>query len=331
MKPDQKLVCRICTNSNNNKTYVAKEMMFGLRHEFSYFQCSKCHCLQIVKVPEDISRYYSSEIYYSFKNKALHRYSGFKGYVKINAVKQALLNKSKLLRFLSFALPLKTIGILKDVVTNTSDSILDVGCGTGWNFLYPLYKAGFRNCAGCDPYIEKDIVYPEGLTIYRKNIMDMEGEWDVITFHHSFEHIGNPHETLKKTYDLLKPGGYCIIRIPTVSSFAWKHYGVNWFQLDAPRHIFLHSTDSMKYLALKAGFYIGRIRYDSTHHQFTISERYKRGLAYTENSYKNIFHSISTLFRKLRYKIKARQLNRNAQGDQLVLFLQKYNLITRQI
>ena len=42
-------------------------MMFGLREEFGYFQCSSCNCLQIDEFPKDISKYYSTENYYSFK------------------------------------------------------------------------------------------------------------------------------------------------------------------------------------------------------------------------------------------------------------------------
>ncbi len=315
--------CRICSNSQNNETFIAKEMMFGLRTSFLYFQCSGCQCLQIGKIPEDIARYYSPVNYYSFNNKALKRYAGFSGVVRTKAIRMAI-NGSLLGAGIAGSLiPLKTISILKSILTGSDARILDVGCGTGWNFLYPLYKAGFRNVAGCDPFIEKDINYTEGLTIYKKELSEMEGEWDILTFHHSFEHIDNPHETIKKAYKLLAPGGYCIIRIPTVSSFAWEHYGVNWFQLDAPRHIFLHSVESMKFLATEAGFDLTKIICDSTHHQFTISERYKSGRAFTERGYRNIFDRVSSLLQKMRNSRRAADLNRIGQGDQAAFFLHK--------
>jgi 2-polyprenyl-3-methyl-5-hydroxy-6-metoxy-1,4-benzoquinol methylase len=315
--------CRICSNSLNNETFIAREMMFGLRTEFLYFQCSKCKCLQIDKIPDDISKYYSPGNYYSFKNKAISRYSGFSGLVKVKAIRMALHGNSLGAGIAGTLLPLNSMSILKGIVTGRNARILDVGCGTGWNFLYPLYKAGFRNSAGCDPFLEKDIRYPKGLTIYKKELSEMEGEWDIITFHHSFEHINNPHETIKKAYELLVPGGTCIIRIPTVSSYAWQHFGVNWFQLDAPRHIFLHSMESMNLLASEAGFKLTKISCDSTHHQFTISERYKSGRAFTERGYKNIFVRISSLVQKMRNSRRAKYLNRKGQGDQAAFFLHK--------
>jgi SAM-dependent methyltransferase len=315
--------CRICSNSMNNEIFIAREMMFGLRTEFLYFQCSKCRCLQINKVPEDISRYYSPGNYYSFKNKALRRYSGLAGMVRAKAVRGALYGKSMGAGVAGILIPLKTMSILKGIVSARDARILDVGCGNGWNFLYPLYKAGFRNSAGCDPYIEEDISYAGGLTIYKKELSEMEGTWDIITFHHSFEHIDNPRETLLKAYELLAPGGHCIIRIPTVSSFAWQHYGVNWFQLDAPRHIFLHSVGSMDYLASEAGFKLTKISFDSTHHQFTISERYKSGRAFTERGYRNIFERLLSQLKKMHNSRRAADLNRKGQGDQAAFFLQK--------
>ena len=43
-----------------------KEMIFGFRDEFTYFECSKCGCLQIMQIPRNMGKYYPSN-YYSFK------------------------------------------------------------------------------------------------------------------------------------------------------------------------------------------------------------------------------------------------------------------------
>ncbi len=59
-------VCEICNNSTGNKSYVVREMMFGFRDEFEYFECAECRCLQIKDIPVNISKYYPEE-YYSFK------------------------------------------------------------------------------------------------------------------------------------------------------------------------------------------------------------------------------------------------------------------------
>lgn len=41
-------------------------MMFGFRDEFTYFECSKCGCIQIIEIPRNMGKYYTPN-YYSFK------------------------------------------------------------------------------------------------------------------------------------------------------------------------------------------------------------------------------------------------------------------------
>jgi hypothetical protein len=62
--------CRICANNENQKVSEVREMMFGFRDVFTYFQCSVCGCLQIADIPTDMSKYYPSNYYsYSFNEK----------------------------------------------------------------------------------------------------------------------------------------------------------------------------------------------------------------------------------------------------------------------
>ena len=193
----------------------------------------------------------------------------------------------------------------------------------GYRFLYPLYESGFRNISGCDPFIDADITHQNGLNIFKNDLSKQIGEQDVICFNHSFEHIGNPLETLAKTNELLPKGGYCIIRIPTSSSFAWKHYGVNWFQLDAPRHFFLHSIESIQYLADQTDFVLEDYSFDSTHHQFTISERYKQDKTIHERVYQTTLGKLFHVFQKMIFSIKSKKLNKQKNGDQAIFYLRK--------
>lgn len=47
--------CRVCSNIKNNVTYEVPEMMYGTRETFTYFQCARCRCLQIVEIPSDMT------------------------------------------------------------------------------------------------------------------------------------------------------------------------------------------------------------------------------------------------------------------------------------
>lgn len=298
-------------------------MMFGMRDEFLYFQCDSCNCLQIAEFPKDISKYYAFGNYYSFKEAGLRKYQGIRGYFFRKKLISSVLQNSISQTIIKFSFPDKNTEYLSKVVKDFDTRILDVGCGNGHKFLYPLYESGFRNISGCDPFIEANITYENGLTIFRNELSEISGERDVICFNHSFEHVHNPLETLQKTNELLSDGGYCIIRIPTSSSYAWKHYGVNWFQLDAPRHYFLHSIESINFLADQTGFELEDYVYDSTHHQFTISERYKQDKIISERIYKSVWGKLFNVFRKMNFSLKARKLNSEMNGDQAIFYLRK--------
>jgi hypothetical protein len=97
-------------------------------------------------------------------------------------------------------------------------------------------------------------------------------------FHHSFEHIDNPKQTLTAAAKRLKQGGFMLIRIPVFPSFAWRRYGVNWVNLDAPRHLYLYSKKSLGMLAQSAGFIITKVEYDAPIFGLYASERYEQGL-----------------------------------------------------
>jgi hypothetical protein len=44
--------CRICGNVNYNRTFAAREMMFGTREVFPYMECGGCGTLQLTEVPD---------------------------------------------------------------------------------------------------------------------------------------------------------------------------------------------------------------------------------------------------------------------------------------
>lgn len=313
--------CRICKNEENNLEFYVQEMMYGLRERFDYFQCANCGCLQIGNIPADIAKYYPSN-YYSFNNAKAE--SAFARFFRHFRDRFAVLDKGlmgKLLYKLKPNVPLKSLanlGLVADM------KILDVGCGSG-SLLCSLEELGFKNLLGVDPFISEDVVIKDRLRIVKKELVDVGGKWDVVMFHHSFEHMLNQLEALQHVKNILDENGSCLIRIPTVSSFAWRHYGVNWVQLDAPRHFYLHSIQSMAILAKSAGLYIDRVVYDSESFQFWGSELTSKGIPLIDqNSGKpNSKASIFSASELRKYSAEADRLNALQDGDQAAFYLKR--------
>lgn len=315
--------CRICGNSRGNAGFKAREMYCGFRDVHPYFECANCGCVQIAEPPADLAKYYPAS-YYSYKPVAMS--SGLRGLLVRQRDRYAALGRGTLGKALNARFPVPQFNFLKPLVGELSlDSrILDVGCGVG-KLVQKLHAAGFGNVLGIDPFIEHDLDYGKGLRVLKKAVADMQGEHDLIVYCHSFEHIWDADGTLRKTYELLRPGGCCTIAVPTVSSYAWKHYGADWVQLDAPRHFYLHSRTSMELLARQAGFDLFNTVYDSFAFQFWASEQYARDIALVdERSYDvNPGKSMFTADDIAAFTARANELNAAGQGDQAVFYLRR--------
>lgn len=314
--------CRICDNSENNYFHNARENMFGVGESFEYFECSKCGCLQIVKFPDNMNKYYPNN-YYSFTevNSAAPS-RNLKQKLIAYRDQFALTGKSVPGRFLNMIWPASDLQvIISKTGISSSSKILDVGSGSGSKII-PLKDAGL-NIKGIDPFISEKISYPNGLTIDKISLDNVVEKFDLIMFNHVYEHLPDPLETLLKVNNLLLDNGKCLIRIPTVSSFAWKHYLTNWVQLDAPRHFFLHSIKSMELLAAKAGFSINKIIYDSTSFQFVGSELYRKNITFIEGDFSERDNKYFSDQQLLEFETKAVQLNKQQQGDQAAFILIK--------
>ena len=317
------VACKVCGNTNNNKIFSVREMYLGLRENFFYQKCGNCSLMQLLNIPDDLSKYYPIDKYYSLKNdddKNVH--AEFLRKIKAHYL---LYNKNK------FAGSLMSIGYkvpeyyewLKKGNVQFDDKILDVGCGSG-SLLRSLNKIGFTNLTGIDPFNDKDLFLGD-IKIYKKNLFEMEGEYDFIMLNHVFEHLDEPQKVIKKLYDLLDNGKYLLIRTPVMNTYAWNTYKTDWMSLDAPRHLIIHTVKSMQLLCDMPGFKLDDVVFDSTEDGLVGSEQYKKDVALTEQE--SFFSNRKTgLFSKQEIddlKKIAKEKNTIRDGDQAAFYLYK--------
>lgn len=319
--------CRICGNQSANEEFVAKEMRLGFREPFPYFQCSQCECLQIADFPSDLGRYYPGD-YYSYANpepddppNALSRQLRtlrLRHYVGDGSLAGSLLVKL----FGEPDLP----GPMGRLRVSADARILDFGCGSG-RLLCRLSQKGYKHLFGADPFIPSDLHYKSGVEIMKVDASGVVGEFDFIMLNHSFEHLPNPLEVLKLLKDRLANNGKMLLRIPTVSSFAWRHYRTDWVQLDAPRHLFLHSLKSVGILCEEAGLKIERVEYDSGDFQFWGSEQYRLDIPLEDERSlgKNPSSNLFSESKIQHFRREADRLNEQNDGDQVAITVSSTN------
>lgn len=313
--------CKICGNNKCNVKYEVFEMFLGYRDKFKYFECSICDCLQIINIPDNIERYYPPK-YYSFE-PPISRERYLKRFFRNLRTNFAVFNRGIVGKYLYLRKPSNNLRILHNLKITKKTKILDVGCGRGV-LLYSLNVLGFKNILGIDPYIVKDFKNQYGLEILKKTIHDINDKWDIILFMDSFEHLSDPQESLQSVKKCLNHDGQCIIRMPIFPSYVFKKYGVNWVQLDAPRHFFIHSLKSMEIMTRNAGLSIEKIEYASDAFQFWGSELYLKGIPLVEYLFKYNTNKKQSIFSKkdMNMFIKdSLELNKVEQGDAAIFYL----------
>lgn len=326
-------VCRICHHRRDNRVYTAREMMFGTREQFEYFQCSNCNCLQITDIPDDLGRFYPPD-YYSLSSSPDEPPSALKSFLLKQRFRYALwgrghkLNKilSKFVQMpyirLDEAIPV--VELLKIAgISHYNARFLDIGCGTRSFWLSTLQTMGFRHLTGFDPFIDSNI-QTNNISIYKyKN--SIFGPFDLISFHHSLEHIPDQGAALAFASKLLSPNGVILIRIPTVSSYVWNKYGTDWVEMDPPRHLYLHSRKSIEMAANKAGLRLRHVLCDSIPFEFYGSEQYRRDipLADERSLWNNPRSDIFTSTELATFRHQADHVNQTDQCGRACFFFTK--------
>lgn len=135
--------------------------------------------------------------------------------------------------------------------------ILDVGCGNG-GFLAWAHELGWK-CYGVEiDAVAAGVARNLGIDVLGSEVGDLGAEYveffDAITLSHVIEHVYDPVAVLRHCWRLLKPGGSIWVETPNTDSVGYELYGVHWRGLEAPRHVVLFNTPSLRWSLGQAGF-----------------------------------------------------------------------------
>ena len=288
------------------------------RHYYAYLFCPECGTISLSQSLDGMESFYP-DTYYSFSRNNLSR---TRQMFPNLGTRIALFDRTALAPISARLCPATAFLSLRPLFNGSlgrkysaENAFLDVGCGNGSKLL-GLSEIGFSNLTGIDPYILNSSPVP-GLRLLRGVIDDISGSFDVVTFHHSFEHIATPEETLTSLQRIVRPGGVAVIRIPVIGGWAWRTFGGDWAQLDAPRHLHLFSRSGFEALANRMGWRVAQTIFDSGRMQFAGSVLNEKGVG------QPLLATQKALTSKQRRNLdeKARNLNRVGDGDQATFFL----------
>lgn len=294
------------------------------RRTFEYAKCQECGTASIHQPIDDFASFYN-DTYYSFQIQRLPRWRKVSKAVRDRF---SLFGASFITPVLDRWISNPRLEAIRPLFDGTlprrfrlDDSILDVGCGDGIR-LREMRNLHFTNLVGVDPFMRAP-EKTDGLELKRCELKDEDRRFALVMLNHSLEHMFDPDAVMEKLHFVLEKGGVLLIRIPLIDTWAWKQYGGEWVGFDPPRHLHLFSRDGFERLASRTGWDIVYYKYDSTAFLFYGTALRLRGIHYGDVK---SFSGAGFSKKDARdFARRARELNRQALGDQAAFFLRPKN------
>jgi SAM-dependent methyltransferase len=202
--------CRIC-NSSLSVT-ILSDLKTGMGEIYGLKQCKVCSFVSTDPLPsaEELGQYYNQDYW--------QHGDGRTG------------------RLLNLLFKFRMSGILSDLkkLVPQKGRILDWGAGDG-KLVQLLKKEGFVGY-GIDIYSAE----LNQNNLFSATIEDAPFKnefFDAVTCFHVLEHIDRPIPSIKRAFQLLKPGGILVLEVPNIASIGFQVFKKNWYPLDIPVHL----------------------------------------------------------------------------------------------
>ncbi len=234
----EQISCTLCSSREHVKLFEATDLRLGTSQEaFSIVQCT--HCGLVFNNPrplaESMACFYPEQFFQD----------------KMNPLETVFLKSNHVF----------TIRAIRE--QKPLGTLLDVGCGTG-RFMTEMRKCGYQ-VYGLDPSPKACAIAASshGERVLNREIFDSgfpDHFFDIITLWHVFEHLMDPPTVLAEIHRLLKPDGMLVVEVPNFGSLESRIFGPYWLHLDAPRHLYHFTAETLSQLLTGQGFTITRLQ-----------------------------------------------------------------------
>ncbi|MEI7813716.1 MAG: class I SAM-dependent methyltransferase [Coriobacteriia bacterium] len=155
-------------------------------------------------------------------------------------------------------------------------SFLDYGSGTGRALRF-AEQLGMKAVGvdASDNTLEAARATGLDLRVGSYENLPLQGEtFDVIHLSHVLEHVVEPVEALTALRTHMSDRGRILVMVPNAGSGLSDLFGADWFQLDAPRHLWGLTPHSLELAMERAGFSVVKKIFNGAGHAIYESMRY---------------------------------------------------------
>lgn len=249
--------CDICGHLSARELYTAEDRLSNAGWSFFIARCEGCGVLRTLPemTEDELASFYPRDYWgagQEFSERWLRKSQGEK------------------LKFL-------------DAHSLDGGRILDTGCGSGL-FLRSLDSRRWDRCG-----VETGERAWEAATkslgadnIFHGTLLDARfdaASFDTVSFWSALEHMNNPRENLLEAARVLRRGGTLIVQVPNAGCYQARFFGGDWFALDAPRHRYHFSRQTLDCLLDQAGFEpYGATMFSRAHNAHALRQSLKKRL-----------------------------------------------------
>lgn len=244
--------CHFCHGAMAS-VYSIHDRWHGYSGEFLVALCGSCRSSSIQTVPGDVADYYPPE-YYS--------------YIRSGEVPSPARTRAQIWLFShpsfrrwGYRLVARRVNydaLMYGVDSGRDSSVLDIGCGSGE--VLDKYRAYGWNTVGVD--IDSAAVEAASSRGHMaslstaEELSSIDGSFDVVRLSHVIEHVPGPLAALRQATERVRPGGHLLVELPNISGVISRAFGQFYWQLDAPRHLYIPSPAVMVAMLERCGFFV---------------------------------------------------------------------------
>lgn len=250
-------VCRICQCKENQ--VLRADTVFGGKEEHNFWECDSCGVIYLYPyLTAKEEKYFYNKEFEKFMSSRVGDHRDWS-----NAKKHISSNQDQVSRRWKFL----------EQYINKDKKILEIGCSSG--FMMNAFRDVGMECYGVEPSGEFLEFLKQNDHIAYENLEQLKSKedlkFDIITHFFVFEHISDPFNFLKETYELLNKGGVIIAEIPSSTDILTSIYNIPAFEnfYWSIAHHYYYNPKSLKYILNKLGYryeILPEQRYDLSNH-----------------------------------------------------------------
>jgi SAM-dependent methyltransferase len=249
--------CRLCGNKRGQK--LVADYVYGGKEKHNFWGCGNCGVIYLSPyLSKQEEKYFYEKEFEKFMASRVGDHRDWSG-----AEKHVQTNQDQVSRRWKY---------LKEHL-GKNKTLLEIGCSSG--FMLDAFKKEKMHCFGVEPSgVFFDYLIKNKYDVYKslkelKNKTDKK--FDLIVHFFVFEHISNPFEFLKETYDLLNDDGVIIAEIPSSTDILTSTFNIPEFEKFywSIAHHYYYNPKSIKFVMNKLGYnfeIIPEQRYDLSNH-----------------------------------------------------------------